>query len=348
MNQKRNVFGSPGLRLLQLYALMCSNNRKYSLARLANLFRCSRQTILRMTDQLQRVAGISLHTWIEKGERYFQIHRGRGPALVSLDVESIRHLMLCRDIVRHLLPKPLQQEIRDTIGAAAILLSESAQNKVELDSHAEAWGKGTIDYTPFQKHLEDLQEAMGEHRLCRLQYRSRSNTRPKSYYVGPLRLIAFREALYVGGPVFKDDCGKLFDSQRTFAVHRISSLTVLKAKFVPPDDDQDHEFFGFHFDDPFRVRVAFHGQAAGYVAERTWSRDQRIVSRKNGGVELTFTSTSRPEVISWILSFGPDAELLAPKHLRNVLRQQVEEILARYMNENTGQLRLNSKGKSND
>ena len=104
MSRHRNPFGSPGLRLLQMYALLCSSNRRYSLARLAGLFGCSRQTILRMADQLQRVPGIPLETWKENGERHYRVPPGRPPALVSLDIESIRHLMLCRDIVRHLTP----------------------------------------------------------------------------------------------------------------------------------------------------------------------------------------------------------------------------------------------------
>lgn len=40
----------------------------------------------------------------------------------------------------------------------------------------------------------------------------------------------------------------------------------------------------------------------------------------DGGLDLEFTSTSRPEVVSWILSFGADARLVAPFDLRDDLQ----------------------------
>ena len=83
-------------------------------------------------------------------------------------------------------------------------------------------------------------------------------------------------------------------------------------------------------DDPFRVRVSFSADAAAYVQERTWSEDQTISPTPEGGIILEFTATSWPEVISWVLSFGPEASLLAPEDLREEIKEAVEKMLKSY------------------
>lgn len=67
-----------------------------------------------------------------------------------------------------------------------------------------------------------------------------------------------------------------------------------------------------------------------YVAERVWSNDQKLTTRSDGGLELQFTAISRPEVISWVLSFGREAELLEPVELRRELKALVQELATTY------------------
>ena len=114
--RQRNVFGSPGLRLLQLYMLLHSGRRAYSLTRLAGLFRCSRQSILRMVEQLQLVGNGQVRTWVQRGERFYQAVPEPAPACIALNPGSLSQLLLCRDMVRHLLSKSIQDEISASLG----------------------------------------------------------------------------------------------------------------------------------------------------------------------------------------------------------------------------------------
>ena len=328
--QDRNVFGSPGLRLLQLYMLLHSGKRAYSLGRLAQLFYCSRQTILRMIDQLQRVGSGQIQTWLEGGERFYKAVPQPAPQTISLTIESLQQLVLCRDIVRHLLPESVQEEITASLSLTAAFINNSHDKDAALASHAESVGKGTIDYTPYQGYLDDLQLAMTKNRLCRLQYRSRSVQRPKTYLYAPQRIVAFREALYTRGMVYTTEQARGQGQARTFAVHRISGLTLLPSRFTPQPCDSEADTFGFHYDPPFTVKATFHGAAALYVSERTWSRGQHLQPHRDGSVTLTFTSTSRREVIAWILGFGPDAELLEPPDLREEIAKALSSTLSVY------------------
>jgi len=343
--RQRNVFGSPGLRLLQLYTLLHSGRRAYSLTRLAGLFRCSRQSILRMVEQLQLVGNGQVRTWVQRGERFYQAVPEPAPACIALNPGSLSQLLLCRDMVRHLLPKPIQDEISASLGAVASVLGNSADGGTDLASHAVSLGKGTIDYTPCAAFLDQLQTAMEENRLCRIQYRSRSGRRPKTHIFAPGQLIAYREALYARGRVFPSEKARGPGETRTFAVHRICGVTMLKTCFDPQPCDDGIAAFGFHYDAPFQVRARFHGEAAVYVSERTWSPGQHLQPHRDGSVTLTFTSTSRREVIAWILGFGPDAELLEPEDLRGELRGMAEAIRKRYEANEPGSLPLEDRGE---
>ncbi len=328
--RERNPYVSPGLRLLGLYVLLRSGKRKYSLTRLAKLFRCSRQTILRMMEQLGLVGDIELESWTEGRERYYQFAQQSPTDHISLSVESLQQLMLCRDIVRHLLPKPLHEEIRNTIGAATILLPDKKEAAQALDSFASARGRGTIDYTPFQGSLETLQAGMRESRLCKVKYRPQMTGPAKVLVIAPVRLMAYREALYVRCYSYDEQGRKAFDKILNLAVHRMASVQLMKRTFAYPNEPEEANAFGLEFSNPFKARVAFSSSVATYVAERVWSKDQRIRRGKDGGIVLTFTTTSRPEVVSWILGFGPQARVLEPTDLAAEIQQALRKTLTGY------------------
>ena len=59
-------------------------------------------------------------------------------------------------------------------------------------------------------------------------------------------------------------------------------------------------------DESFKVEIEFCGWSARYVAERTWTPDQKIKRIGDDKILLTFTASSEPELISWVLSFGAE------------------------------------------
>lgn len=324
--RERNLFGSPGLRLIQVYTLLSSTRQPHTLTRLAQIFNCSRQTILRLMDQVSLIPQTELETWVSRKERCYRIAPQATPNTLIFTPDAIRHLALCRDIVAHLLPQSFNDKVDQTLNAAATHLAGKAN---ALAAHAEPWVKGHIDYTPFQHILDDMQTAMCEHRLCQVAYHSRSAGKQYNYLIAPLHIIAYREALYLRARLYAAP-NRPSNEFRTLAIHRVKTFHLTPACFAEvPDEDHDPAF-GFLFHDPIRVRVAFWGGAATYAAERTWSKDQRITRRRDGALILTFTATSRLEVLSWVLSFGPEAELLAPKDLREELKIQANAIAARY------------------
>jgi predicted DNA-binding transcriptional regulator YafY len=116
------------------------------------------------------------------------------------------------------------------------------------------------------------------------------------------------------------------------AVQRLLQVELTERTFTVTKDslkDGQHNF-GLMKGEPFRVQISFRPEAAVYVKERQWSADQTISQLPDGGIVLEFTATSWSEVISWVLSFGPEATVLTPEDLREEIRAMAEELLKNY------------------
>ncbi len=329
MPNKKDPYASAAQKVLGLYGLLLFTGRKYSLPQLAELFYCSKQTVLRMIEQIERAHRIQVDAWMEDGRKWYRARTPRQRPNVTLSVEAIQHLLLCRDIVWHLLPEALRGDISETIEKTAVLLPEYEEREDALTTFARSQPKGTVDYSKSQHTITALLRAMRERRICEITYHSPEKPKPATLTVAPYRFIAFREGLYAKCRMEKAlaEPDKYFDP--TLAVHRITELTPTDRRFKPIKDTggETEGAFGLGTDKPFRVVVDIIPKAAMYIRERVWSKDQVITPHKDGGLTLEFTATSKQEVLAWVLSFGGEATLREPEVLRTTLQSRLETMM---------------------
>ena len=72
-----------------------------------------------------------------------------------------------------------------------------------------------------------------------------------------------------------------------------------------------------------RIRIRFSKDVAYLVKERQWHPTQMITLNKNGDVTLTMQTGGLDEMASWILSWGPNAQVLAPPALIESVTNQL-------------------------
>ncbi|VBB46435.1 hypothetical protein TRIP_B40286 [uncultured Desulfatiglans sp.] len=72
-----------------------------------------------------------------------------------------------------------------------------------------------------------------------------------------------------------------------------------------------------------RIRL---GKAAVFVAERVWSPNRKIVRKRDGNTTLIFNPSSKPEVLSWVLSFGDEVRLIKPKQLVKDMKEKLKKM----------------------
>ena len=76
----------------------------------------------------------------------------------------------------------------------------------------------------------------------------------------------------------------------------------------------------------YDVRIRFSAFAADFIREKRWHASQQSRELKDGGLELRMTISSLAEVQRWILSWGGYATAVAPKELKEMVREAAERI----------------------
>lgn len=333
MPPKTDQHATPSQKILNLFSLFLFTGRKYSLTKLSNILACSKQTVLRMTDELSRTHGIKLRDWMEDGQKWYQLESSGRPH-VSLSPREIQLLGMCKELVWHLLPKGICEEVEAALNKTTVLLTDMAEKTKALDSICEVSVKGAIDYTPYQTIIEEILIAIREKKICEIVYQSPNRVEARTYQLALIKVLSYRESLYVSGfRVTEKDTPEIVH-EMTLAIHRIKGLTVLNRIYnfdVQLEERTEKPiFFGIMEDEPFQVVVKFKPEAAQYVRERKWSEGQTIKEYKDGCVGLAFTAQSEPEVISWVLSFGKQAILVKPKELRKKIIEELKLMAASY------------------
>jgi len=171
-------------------------------------------------------------------------------------------------------------------------------------------------------------EATLHQRQATITYHSRSSDRTKQYLVHPYRLAYAQGALYLLAYVPE------YQEVRTFAMERLSELSLLEETFTPIEELPEEAFphsLGVHSGPPERVEIEFQPAVSAYVRARTWHPSQQLRETDAGGVALTLDVCLDRALSSWILSFGPFARVTAPVGLANDIASQFEEARAQYL-----------------
>ncbi len=112
---------------------------------------------------------------------------------------------------------------------------------------------------------------------------------------------------------------------------RIQAVDVLDDTFSYPSrteyDPQQvfRDSFGIFLDLPVQdVELRLDKQWATYAQSHRW-HDSQVVEVVDGGVRLQLRVRVCPELESWILGFGEQAEVLAPVSLREKIGRRIVE-----------------------
>jgi predicted DNA-binding transcriptional regulator YafY len=119
-----------------------------------------------------------------------------------------------------------------------------------------------------------------------------------------------------------------------FVLDRIKMLKVTDERFTPPkdfnlDDFMRHSFKVIH-DELYTVKIRISPDWARWVAEKIWHESQKIAKQPDGSIEITFRVAGLDEIKRWILSFGPEAIVLEPPKLREMVRKDLFRNLSQY------------------
>jgi len=164
--------------------------------------------------------------------------------------------------------------------------------------------------------LEEVVDALQRRRGLQLRYRDFVGAR-KSVRIEPLSLAVYDHQLYVigrprGGPT------------HAYRFSRIETAEAVGGTFPYPDKDSyDPErvfadSFGIIVDDKYpieQIEMSLAPRWTSYVRSHRWHRSQESFVR-SGRVHLRLRVRLCPELVSWILGFGPEARVIGPPRLK--------------------------------
>jgi len=329
MPEKFDLYKSYGEKLIGLFVRLLFSGESHSLTELAQMLDCSKQTVLRLIDNIRKSYGINIEE-TKQGNRSF--YRIRKPVAslrnIPLTEAELQSLQMCKAFTQHLVGRKLYEEATQAIFKSKAALADGQHIG---ECHFTAFRPGTIDYTPQHQIIHTLIEAMEKQNVCKLTYHAINTPGTKTFHIKPLKLFSYHDAIYLHAQKAKEP-GKPYHTPKydpLLAVHRMKSVDMTDIKFQSDKFDFEKTFnqhFGVIKDKAFEVEVVFTGWSAAYVAERIWSPDQVILKKGKDKIILKFTASSEPELISWLLSFGEEATLIKPDRLVKELKSRIAKL----------------------
>ena len=188
--------------------------------------------------------------------------------------------------------------------------------------------RGGVDYGGQGEELEELCNAIAKRRICEIEYRAASTGEIRTHRLRPLRIVSHASALYLLA------CVRDRADITTFAIHRIRTVTCTQEQFEAPRVDVDahiYKAFGIFVSDAEEdVEIHFAADTAYRIEERTFHPDERKERMPDGRLRYTIRTSAQWEIVPWVQSFGPLAELIRPQAWRDVIRANAQAVLARY------------------
>jgi len=334
MAGKLEMNRSYGEKLISLFARLLFTKESYSLTELAQMLGCSKQTVIRLISDIRMAYGVNIEENIQGNRKYYRlIKQGKSTPVIPLTESELTALQMCKTFTEHLLGDQFYHEATQALEKNLSLTQCAGGFPFR---HFASFCTGTIDYTPHQEKVRILIESMKAMKICRITYQAIMGKKSKTYHIKPLKIFSYRDTMYLHARLAREP-GKTYrepDFDPLLAIHRLKKVEMTDRSFeYPADYDFEDVFdknFGFMKDDCFEVEAEFTGWAARYVAERTWSPDQKITKIDDDKIRLKFSVSSDVELIAWILFFGEEARVIGPEWVVEKIMAKIERLSAQY------------------
>ena len=302
-------------RIIQLLTTMQSG-KSYAVEDLSKMFGTSRRTIFRDLKELQAI-GVPYHFDSDTGGYVI------GPEFflppVDLDLKEALSLLLLVHKVR--------DEIQLPFSKSAMLAALKIQNNLppNIRRYCNTVLKNisaTVGaQAPVQSHggldavFTQLQNAITRKRKINIRYNSLAEQKIIDVELSPYHLFYNQRAWYVLGH------SSLHKSIRTFKLNRVKSMQTSDKCFVGGEDFDAHEYFGRAWSmipegRIYNIKLQFTPKVACNVTEVKWHSTQQVTHNNDGSATVEFRVDGLGEISWWILGYGDQVRILAPRALR--------------------------------
>ena len=243
----------------------------------------------------------------------------RVPA-VQFSATELIALVFSRDLMRPLEGTAIKASFDLAVAKASSALPSGADSYVRSLQGGFSVGLGPHKrYREHRHTVEQLARAIANHRTVEMRYYTAARDTTSRRKVDPYHIW------YAGGGLYLIGYCHMRRDVRMFAVDRIRSLAITNKPCQMP--------LGFDVDAYVRnalvvmrggalldVVLHFDRRTSAWVKDRIWHPSQKATFGKDGCLHLLLRVADTPELVGWVLSFGPGARVQSPESLRDAVR----------------------------
>jgi len=299
-------------RVVQLLMVLQAAE-SYAVNDLAKIFGTSRRTIFRDLKELQAI-GVPYHYDAKSGGYSIDPEFFLPP--IDLNLQEALSLLLLLHKASDQIQLPLKNsallaglKIENNLPAKIRRYCNTAMRNISTRASAQA------PMRQLDRIFTQLQQAVARRRKVKIKYNSLFEGKIIDVELSPYHLMYNQRAWYVLG------MSSLHKSVRTFKLNRIKELEITEKCFLGGEDFDVGEHFGRAWSmipegRIYNIKLRFLAKVANNVTEVLWHSTQKVRCNDDGSATMEFRVDGLGEIIWWILGYGDQVQVLAPKVLR--------------------------------
>ena len=307
-------------RVMQILTTLQAG-KSYAVSDLAKMFGTSRRTIFRDLKELQAI-GVPFHYDAKTGGYTIEPEFFLPP--VDLSLQEALGLLLLAHKTRDQIQTPFKNsvlwaalKIENNLPARIRQYCNTALQNISTRPCAQA---PVTHSAGLDKTFAQLQQAIVKKRKVNIRYHSLFEGTIIDVELSPYHLLYNKRAWYVLGR------SSLHKSVRTFKLNRIRELTTTQRCFVDGEKFDVYDYLGRAWSmipegRIYNIKLRFLPKVANNVAEVQWHSTQKVVRNSDGSATVEFRVDGLGEITWWILGYGDQVQVLAPKTLRKRISQ---------------------------
>lgn len=311
-------------RVMQILTTLQAG-KSYGVDDLANIFGTSRRTIFRDLKELQTI-GVPYHYNTATGGYTVDPEFFLPP--IDLNLQEALSLLL----LVHKARNQIQLPFKNSTLLAAIKIENNLPLKIRQYCNLALRNISILTTAQAPMNLlnrmfTQLQTAITKKRKVNICYHSLYEGKIINVNLCPYHLLYNHRAWYVLG------LSDFHKSIRTFKLNRIKELETLDKCFLQDTGFNLYDYFGKAWSMMpegriYNIKLRFLAKVAENVTEVQWHSTQKVTRDNDGSAIVEFRIDGLREITWWILGYGDQVQIRAPKALRKRIVETAKNMIA--------------------
>ncbi|MCK4913516.1 MAG: WYL domain-containing transcriptional regulator [Planctomycetes bacterium] len=296
----------------------------YAVDDLSKMLGTSRRTVFRDLKELQAI-GVPYHYNSKEGGYSIDPEFFLPPIDLNLQ-EALSLLMLT-----HKASRQMQLPFRNSALLAALKIENNLPLETKRRCNLLLKNISTKATAQAPTKLLDqafatLQKAIAEKNKVVLIYHSFFEGKTIDLQIHPYHLLYNQRAWYLVA------FSEMHNSIRTFKLNRIKEIQVLKKRFISGEKFDIYDYLGKCWSmipegKIYNIKLRFMPKVVNNVAEVQWHSTQEVTLNQDGSATIEFRVDGLEEIAWWILGYGDQVQVLAPKALRKKIIEKARNMI---------------------